>query len=382
MASMLPPSLARRSILRITPLLLALAGTALSASISSQASSQDDSSISTYSSSSPSPSPSSQQIRDQWSSVIGWMSIACWVIVYSPQIRENYEQKSGEGLSLAFLFIWFAGDFLNLVGAWRQSLLWTMIVLAIYYVACDVALIWQYYYYQRYADYFKHQAALKHQQEHAERVAHESTPLLSSQATSSDQNNKPLSSQSASDQEKWAFFRREVLPLLGSVALILATGVIAWFYELYHNKHPKQGPIEPSPPTGDDTSEWKWDAQISGWLSAALYLCSRLPQIAKNRQTKCQGLSLALFLFAVAGNVTYIASIMIKSLDKDYLIRNSSWLVGSIGTVFLDFIVLGQFVTYRQERIAISQQQQQQQQEADERVQGQRQEESSALNHL
>ncbi len=33
---------------------------------------------------------------------------------------------------------------------------------------------------------------------------------------------------------------------------------------------------------------------------------SRVPQIAKNRHTKCEGLSVALFLFAVMGNVTYI----------------------------------------------------------------------------
>lgn len=43
------------------------------------------------------------------------------------QLRENYVRKSGEGLSLAFLFIWFAGDALNLIGAWRQELLWTMV---------------------------------------------------------------------------------------------------------------------------------------------------------------------------------------------------------------------------------------------------------------
>lgn len=85
-------------------------------------------------------------------------------------------------------------------------------------------------------------------------------------------------------------------------------------------------------------------------LLLPLVVASRIPQIFKNRQTKCEGLSLALFVFSVAGNLTYCASILIKSTQKEYVIENMSWLVGSLGTVFLDFIVLAQFVHYRDER--------------------------------
>jgi hypothetical protein len=45
------------------------------------------------------------------------------------QLKESYDRKSGEGLSLAFVIIWLAGDLLNLIGAWRQELLWTMVSL-------------------------------------------------------------------------------------------------------------------------------------------------------------------------------------------------------------------------------------------------------------
>lgn len=93
---------------------------------------------------------------------------------------------------------------------------------------------------------------------------------------------------------------------------------------------------------------------IGRWLTVPircfLAVASRIPQIFKNRQTKCEGLSLALFVFSVAGNLTYCASILIKSTAGEYLIENMSWLVGSVGTVFLDFIVLGQFVHYRDEQ--------------------------------
>lgn len=53
--------------------------------------------------------------------------------------------------------------------------------------------------------------------------------------------------------------------------------------------------------------------RISAWISATLYLTSRLPQIWKNWSRKsCEGLSVLLFLFAFMGNITYVASILIN----------------------------------------------------------------------
>jgi hypothetical protein len=54
------------------------------------------------------------------------------VVVYSPQIYENFILKSGEGLSIAFVVIWLAGDLCNLIGASLAGLLPTVIILAGY----------------------------------------------------------------------------------------------------------------------------------------------------------------------------------------------------------------------------------------------------------
>lgn len=54
------------------------------------------------------------------------------VIVYSPQIIENYQLQSGEGLSLPFVYIWLLGDICNLCGAVLAGLLPTMIILGVY----------------------------------------------------------------------------------------------------------------------------------------------------------------------------------------------------------------------------------------------------------
>jgi hypothetical protein len=48
----------------------------------------------------------------------------------------------------------------------------------------------------------------------------------------------------------------------------------------------------------------------------------------KNFKTRCEGLSPALFFFAICGNVAFGASILAKRMDLEYLVINASWLAG------------------------------------------------------
>ncbi len=52
--------------------------------------------------------------------------------MYSPQIVENYQLQSGEGLSVSFVLIWLIGDLCNLTGAAIAGLLPTIIILGAY----------------------------------------------------------------------------------------------------------------------------------------------------------------------------------------------------------------------------------------------------------
>ncbi|RCH77902.1 PQ loop repeat-containing protein 2, partial [Rhizopus azygosporus] len=56
----------------------------------------------------------------------------------------------------------------------------------------------------------------------------------------------------------------------------------------------------------------------------------------KNQST--EGLSIGMFLCAVMGNIFYTASIFLKSNDIDYIWKNMSWIVGSVGTLLFDFL--------------------------------------------
>ncbi|PWN48349.1 PQ-loop-domain-containing protein [Violaceomyces palustris] len=271
-----------------------------------------------------------QKLREEWSSVMGWVSIACWVIVYSPQMHQNYVAKSADGLSITFVIIWLAGDALNAAGALVQGLLWTMIILALYYCLCDCVLIYQYWYYGK---YYLHGVRIAQSTGEAD----ERTPLVVERVAT-------ISEDEAKAEQEASWKRQTLMYAVASLAVI-ATGVTAWYVAERTTSDGGKGGSHDKEPVG-----WRWDAQLYGWASALLYLSSRFPQILKNRTTKCEGLSLALFVFAVAGNITYVASILLKSTEKEYLIESSSWMVGSLGTIFLDFIVLGQFIAYRKDR--------------------------------
>lgn len=72
-----------------------------------------------------------------------------------PQLIENYNTASADGVSLAFLAVWFIGDLANLIGAVWANLVPTVIALAIYFCFADAVLISQclYYRYRRQATY-------------------------------------------------------------------------------------------------------------------------------------------------------------------------------------------------------------------------------------
>jgi solute carrier family 66 (lysosomal lysine-arginine transporter), member 1 len=61
------------------------------------------------------------------SGICGSISIACWVVVFSPQIIENFRRSSAEGLSVIFIIVWLIGDVFNILGAVLQGVLPTMV---------------------------------------------------------------------------------------------------------------------------------------------------------------------------------------------------------------------------------------------------------------
>ncbi|KAL0283252.1 UNVERIFIED_CONTAM: hypothetical protein Sradi_7235700, partial [Sesamum radiatum] len=77
--------------------------------------------------------------------------------------------------------------------------------------------------------------------------------------------------------------------------------------------------------------------QWLGWMMAAIYMGGRLPQIWLNiRRGNVEGLNPLMFVFALAANATYVASILVRSTAWDKIKANMPWLLDAMGCVLLD----------------------------------------------
>jgi len=144
-----------------------------------------------------------------------------------------------------------------------------------------------------------------------------------------------------------------------SIIVVCAAGVLGWY--LSNRRAASQGGGPPQ--KQKETIQFNLLGQIFGYICAALYLGSRLPQLLLNyRRKSTEGISILFFLFACMGNITYVLSIFAyapvcqkvhhclsgeaSSIYWHYIAVNTPWLIGSMGTLLLDFVVLGQFFFY------------------------------------
>lgn len=302
-------------------------------------------------------------------------------MVFSPQIVENFKRGSADGLSLQFIIVWLAGDVFNILGAVLQGVLPTMIILAIYYTIADIVLLGQCFYYRGFT--WKDEIILPPKPSSIGEP-HERTGLLSPNHALSEGQRR------SSTWSDVSHHLSPVVPLIDapkphdpvppatkpttrlqatlfnifSILIVCLAGLLGWYVSnrsqggQQHSKHPKAG--------SDDVLDFSLWGQIFGYFCAVLYLGSRVPQILLNyRRKSTEGVSMLFFLFACIGNLTYVLSIFAYEAHCSgkhgrcrkgeaariygrYILVNTSWLVGSMGTLFLDMGIFAQFFLYRE----------------------------------
>jgi solute carrier family 66 (lysosomal lysine-arginine transporter), member 1 len=342
------------------------------------------------------------------SGICGSISIACWVVVFSPQIIENFRRSSAEGLSITFIVIWLAGDVFNIIGGLLQGILPTMIILAIYYTLADIVLILQVFYYRGFTltdTPTKPISSTGTANGHASQLNGdaERQPLLAPPTTSSIQRRSsstpsstfdgahyspatPIHDSQPADPATQALQNLKPRSTLHTmllntfaVLLVCAAGTFGWYLSQLssasaHRRHRHDHHSHGKSPDYSFPAEYpEYDTwgQVFGYLCAAFYLGSRVPQIILNyRRKSTEGVSLLFFLFACIGNLTYDMSIFAYDpsvacteggemgmcgegeagrIYRRYLAVNASWIVGSLGTLMLDMGIFGQFFWYRKE---------------------------------
>ncbi|KAF2692264.1 vacuolar membrane PQ loop repeat protein-like protein [Lentithecium fluviatile CBS 122367] len=277
------------------------------------------------------------------SGVFGSISLASWIFLLVPQLIENYKQGSADGISLAFLAVWFIGDITNLAGAVWAGLVPTVIALAVYFCFADLILIGQ-------CLYYNVKNARKSRKASTRSEDSVDQPLLGRRDSSNlglpgshrrrssalSRRRRASSLPSLVEEEDGANqWVKNSLSILGVCVVGAAGWAIAW----------KTGVWIPTP-TQDDSAdtEMALGAQILGYASAVCYLGARIPQIIKNQKERsCEGLSLLFFMLSLLGNATYGAGILFHSLEKEYFLTNLPWLIGSLGTMVEDITIFIQF---------------------------------------
>ncbi|KAL2201004.1 PQ loop repeat-domain-containing protein [Corynascus similis CBS 632.67] len=299
------------------------------------------------------------------SGICGSISIACWVVVFSPQIVENFRRGSAEGLSIQFVVVWLLGDVFNILGAVLQGVLPTMLILAVYYTIADVVLMLQCFYYRG----FTLSDAVPPQDEqppmpkpkrsggerrngNGNRNGHSAEPdertgLLSGGNGVAGGNNNGVAAVHHSERSPYYSFedyeRRgswthlsPAVPFVSeepaeapppapttwlqafafnslAVLMVCAAGVAGWWLSRTYGRVGDGGDGSREPADGQqDPLEFNLLGQVFGWLCAVLYLGSRLPQLLLNwRRKSTEGVSVLFFLFACLGNLTYVLSILV-----------------------------------------------------------------------
>ena len=70
-----------------------------------------------------------------------------------------------------------------------------------------------------------------------------------------------------------------------------------------------------------------------------IIMCIFLPSSFQFAHCSVKGVSLTMFILAVLGNTTYSLGILLYSQDRRFIIQTLPWIIGSAGTLCLDFIV-------------------------------------------
>jgi uncharacterized protein with PQ loop repeat len=107
----------------------------------------------------------------------------------------------------------------------------------------------------------------------------------------------------------------------------------------------------PSVGGGDEPAgERSWSFIVGtalGYVSSVLYLCSRVSQIYKNWTRKsAEGLALVMFIMAACANLCTGSGIIMRTFTWRELREQLPWIIGSLGTITLDMVILVQSGVY------------------------------------
>ncbi|XP_067873443.1 lysosomal amino acid transporter 1 homolog [Heterodontus francisci] len=249
--------------------------------------------------------------RDIASVALGLFSIVFFMVSAFPQCYSSCKNGNmDQAVSLWFLLGWLAGDSCNFLGAFLAQQLPIQTYTAVYYVVVDLVMVSMYAYYTM--------------------------------------KNKPR-------QYGTTINAIVVFVMLGTtVCLVPGNGFGSPIEEM--PKFTRRSLLAvPHFSANQQFSTQEIIGFTIGSFSSVFYLASRLPQLCRNFKRKStEGISPFLFALMIIGNLTYGLSVLLKiprkgQSEDNYVVHHIPWLIGSLGTMSLDLMILFQFFKYQKQ---------------------------------
>ena len=311
----------------------------------------------------------------------GLCSIAFWIVCQFPQMLQNYQLKTSEGLSGYFLLLWAFGDSCNLVacvltGDQTPVQMYT----AVYFLMSDSVLISQFVLYRkrqiqreerqtrRRRRLSFNESIIGREEEESPEDANENAVISATMARidenistarsyEEESRNDPTTPKRTTKKHKKK--KKPVSPstyvtgFLGagvsvySIRSLSGSDAMRSLSGATRSLQSATGCLNQAVSTASEARVTS--GRFIGYASATSYLGGRMFQIMKNRKRKsCEGVSALMFFFAISANVTYGMSIIfMKNFRWVEIVDSLSFLLGSLGTCVLDLYILKQSRYYR-----------------------------------
>lgn len=310
----------------------------------------------------------------------GLCSIAFWIVCQFPQMLQNYQLKTSEGLSGYFLLLWAFGDSCNLVacvltGDQTPVQMYT----AVYFLMSDSVLISQFVLYRkrqiqreerqtRRRRRLSFNESIIREEEESPEDANENAVISATMARidenistarsyEEESRNDPSTPKRTTKKHKKK--KKPVSPstyvtgFLGagvsvySIRSLSGSDAMRSLSGATRSLQSATGCLNQAVSTASEARVTS--GRFIGYASATSYLGGRVFQIMKNRKRKsCEGVSALMFFFAISANVTYGMSIIfMKNFRWVEIVDSLSFLLGSLGTCVLDLYILKQSRYYR-----------------------------------
>jgi uncharacterized protein with PQ loop repeat len=251
---------------------------------------------------------------DLLANILGIVSSLVWFIALLPQLYKNYMSKNSDAVSLFFVLFWIVGDILNMLTALTKGISTVIVYVAIYHIILSIMFASQIMYYR--LSYYH----LVDENENENETENE--------------NENETVEQSMYSLNRLLFTKNEKIFLISSTITIIS--YIIGQHLLSQNK---------------------MIADLVAWLTTIMFIGSRIPQIILNYQRKSTvGLSIYSFILLNIANYIFIVSVIVNVCDNigneyEFFISNLQWIVGPLIGSILDFVLLYQFYSFRNQDI-------------------------------